>query len=60
MESLAIAKPRRLRPGDTVGVIAPSGVVDETRLAAGIRVLEGWGLRVMLGALPYVSLLDAW
>ena len=50
MESLAIAKPRRLRPGDTVGVIAPSGVVDETRLAAGIRVLEGWGLRVMPGA----------
>ena len=50
MESLAIAKPRRLRSGDTVGVIAPSGVVDETRLAAGIRVLEGWGLRVTLGA----------
>ena len=29
---MAIAKPRRLRPGDVVGVIAPSGVVDEARL----------------------------
>ena len=46
---MAIAKPRRLRPGDLVGVIAPSGVVDEGRLDAGVRVLEGWGLRVVLG-----------
>jgi len=49
LQSLAIAKPRRLQPGDVVGVIAPSGVVDEARLEAGVRVLEGWGLRVMLG-----------
>lgn len=46
---MAIAKPRRLRPGDVVAVIAPSGAVDEARLEAGVRVLEGWGLRVVLG-----------
>ena len=46
---MAIAKPRRLRPGDVVAVIAPSGAVDEARLESGVRVLEGWGLRVMLG-----------
>jgi muramoyltetrapeptide carboxypeptidase len=33
-----------------VGVIAPSGVVDEGRLQAGIKVLEGWGLRVEVGS----------
>lgn len=33
-----------------MGVIAPSGVPSEERLHAGVRVLEGWGLRVELGS----------
>src|SRR5262245_43232873 len=45
----AIRKPPRVRAGDVVGVIAPSGAVDETRLRAGVEVLEGWGFRVVLG-----------
>ncbi len=45
----SIRKPMRLRPGDVVGVIAPSGAVDADRLARGIAVLEGWGLRVEVG-----------
>jgi len=45
-----VRKPSRIRPGDVVGVIAPSGVVDEGRLQAGIKVLEGWGLRVEVGS----------
>lgn len=44
-----IGKPTRLRPGDVVGVVAPAGVVDEERLGSGVRVLEGWGLRVVVG-----------
>jgi muramoyltetrapeptide carboxypeptidase len=44
-----IRKPHRLRSGDTVGVIAPAGVLEESRLQAGVKVLEGWGLRVELG-----------
>jgi muramoyltetrapeptide carboxypeptidase len=44
-----IRTPRRIRTGDLVGVIAPSGVVDEQRLRAGLAVLEGWGVRVVLG-----------
>jgi muramoyltetrapeptide carboxypeptidase len=44
-----IGRPIRLRPGDTVGVVAPSGVVQEERLASGVRVLEGWGFRVVTG-----------
>jgi muramoyltetrapeptide carboxypeptidase len=45
-----IRKPPRIRSGDVVGVIAPSGAVDEGRLEAGIKVLEGWGLRVEVGS----------
>lgn len=44
-----IGKPPRVRPGDLVGVAAPSGAVDAERLQAGVEVLEGWGLRVVLG-----------
>ncbi|HYR96385.1 MAG TPA: LD-carboxypeptidase [Candidatus Binatus sp.] len=31
-------------------MIAPSGAVDEERLQAGIKVIEGWGLRVQVGS----------
>jgi muramoyltetrapeptide carboxypeptidase len=41
--------PRRLRPGDVVAVVAPSGPCDPGRLARGVRVLEGLGLRVVTG-----------
>jgi len=37
--SRSIGKPKRLGPGDVVGVVAPAGAVDEARLAAGCRVL---------------------
>jgi muramoyltetrapeptide carboxypeptidase len=45
----AIRKPPRIRTGDVVGVIAPSGAVKPDRLHAGLEVLEGWGFRVLLG-----------
>jgi muramoyltetrapeptide carboxypeptidase len=44
-----IQRPARLRPGDTVGVVAPAGVIAAERLAAGTRVLEDFGLRVVTG-----------
>lgn len=44
-----IGKPARLRPGDVVAVVAPSGVVDGERLAAGVALLAGWGLEVRVG-----------
>jgi muramoyltetrapeptide carboxypeptidase len=44
-----IGKPARIRSGDVVGVVAPSGVVAEERLGAGVRVLESLGLRVVAG-----------
>jgi muramoyltetrapeptide carboxypeptidase len=39
----------RIRRGDVVGVVAPSGAIEEARLGAGIAVLEGLGLRVVTG-----------
>jgi len=49
LELPPIRKPPRIRSGDVVGVIAPAGALDEERLRAGVKVLEGWGLRVRLG-----------
>jgi muramoyltetrapeptide carboxypeptidase len=49
VSGLPIGKPSRIRPGDPVGVVAPSGVVDGERLAAGVRVLEGLGWQVIVG-----------
>lgn len=48
-----LLRPPRLRPGDTVAVVAPSGPVQPQRLEAGVAVLESWGLsvRVMPGVL---------
>ncbi|MBX6766716.1 MAG: LD-carboxypeptidase [Actinomadura rubrobrunea] len=39
----------RLRPGDRVAVVAPSGPVDPARLEAGCGVLRGLGLDVVVG-----------
>lgn len=40
------SKPPALRPGDLVGVCAPSGVVEAEPLARGVAALEALGLRV--------------
>lgn len=40
----ALARPPRLRPGDRVGIVAPSGPVPADRLAAGLDLLRGWDL----------------
>lgn len=44
-----LTRPRRLRRGDRVAVVAPSGHIDPDRLARGVGLLESWGLEVMVG-----------
>jgi len=39
-------KPAALRRGDVIGVVAPAGAVDESRLNAGVQALEQAGFRV--------------
>ena len=46
----ALTRPRRLRPGDTVAIVAPSGPVPEDRLVAGVDIVRSWGLQVRVGA----------
>ena len=41
-------KPRRLKPGDIIGVFAPAGPVEEGELQPGINALESQGFRVLL------------
>jgi muramoyltetrapeptide carboxypeptidase len=41
-------KPRRLKPGDLVGILAPAGPVEEEELLPGIKALELLGFRVRL------------
>ncbi|WP_018680316.1 S66 peptidase family protein [Actinokineospora enzanensis] len=56
-------RPPRLRPGSTVAVVAPAGPVEQELLAAGVAVLESWGLVVRVGEhvldrhprLPYLA-----
>jgi muramoyltetrapeptide carboxypeptidase len=49
MES-PVHKPRPLRPGDLIGIVAPAAAVEEPALRAGARVLESAGYRVRFGA----------
>jgi len=43
-------KPRALKPGDTVGVVAPAAAVDRTRLERGVALLSQLGYRVKLSS----------
>ncbi|MFJ8667194.1 LD-carboxypeptidase [Streptomyces sp. NPDC093600] len=47
-----LTRPGRLRPGDRVAVVAPSGPVPEERLADGLGILRGWGLEPVVA--PHV------
>ncbi len=42
-----LVSPRLLRAGDRVAVVAPAGPAEDDRVAAGIAVLESWGLDVL-------------
>lgn len=44
MTATPLERPSRLRPGDRVAVVSPSGPVPEDRLRAGVDLLRGWGL----------------
>ena len=48
----ALTRPRRLRQGDRVAVVAPSGPVSKARLDTGCAILRRWGLDVVVS--PHV------
>lgn len=53
IESVSVIKPRRLRRGDRIGVVAPAGPVSESDLEPGLKLLASAGFRVLLGAHVY-------
>ena len=48
----AAVRPPRLRHGDVVALIAPSGPVPPDQLDAGVAILQSWGLRARV--MPHV------
>ncbi len=44
-----MTQPQYLKPGDTIGIVAPARKVAVEELADGIKILEGWGFNVRLG-----------
>jgi muramoyltetrapeptide carboxypeptidase len=53
MDVPAPLRPSALRPGDTVRLVSPSGPTRPERVARGIDLLTGWGLRVEVSANAY-------
>jgi muramoyltetrapeptide carboxypeptidase len=49
MQKTGLIKPPRLRPGDTVGLVAPGGHTDAPAIAKAIRNIESLGFGVKLG-----------
>ncbi|MCP4682425.1 MAG: LD-carboxypeptidase, partial [Desulfobacterales bacterium] len=45
-----IIKPPELNPGDTIGVISPSGPVDESDLQPGLDLLKSYGFKTRVGS----------
>lgn len=54
----AVLKPRALRPGDTIGVVAPAGAVDAAALDAGCRRLNALGYATV--CLPSITDCDGY
>jgi muramoyltetrapeptide carboxypeptidase len=51
--SAGVLRPPALRPGDTVRLVSPSGPTRPDRVARGVALLTGWGLRVEVGRHAY-------
>jgi muramoyltetrapeptide carboxypeptidase len=48
-------QPAFLKPGDTVGIVAPARKISEEELLPSIKILQSWGLNVKLGKHIYSS-----
>lgn len=53
-----MVKPKAVKAGDVVGVIAPSDAVEKIDVERGRKILEGWGLKVKIGKHVYAKVGD--
>lgn len=49
MKNKNLIRPHALRPGDTVGIVAPARKVSRGEMAPAIDIISGWGYRVAEG-----------
>ncbi|RLP91198.1 LD-carboxypeptidase [Micromonospora sp. CV4] len=52
-EDPTVVRPPALRPGDTVLLVSPSGPTSPERVARGVELLTGWGLRPVVAPNAY-------
>lgn len=50
-----MTRPPYLKPGDTVGIVAPSSFLKEAELSHGLEMIRSWGLIVKTGKNIFVS-----
>ena len=55
MAEMKPLKPRRLQAGDRVRLLSPASPPDPEMVAAGIRLLESWGLKAEASAHAFDS-----
>lgn len=48
-------KPPFLKPGDKVSIVSPSGVVEREPVLHAVRLIESWGLTVVVGRHAFAS-----
>ena len=53
-----IYKPKCLKVGDTVGVVAPSDAVDRDDMQKSLEIIRSWGLKVKMGKHIYAKVGD--
>lgn len=51
-------KPKALKTGDVVGIIAPSDAVEKTGLEASLEIIKSWGLKIKIGKHVYSKVGD--
>ena len=51
-------KPKALKQGDTVGVVAPSDAVEKEGVERSIEIIKSWGLKVRVGKHVYAKVGD--
>ena len=57
-ESFDMIKPKALKGGDTVGVVAPSDAVEKAGMEESLEVIKSWGLKVKMGKHVYSKVGD--
>ena len=48
MKNEEIRVPARIKPGDTIGIVAPAGPFDRQTFLRGVHIIEDWGFQIFI------------